>query len=143
MSEATLSSKTNVLSVWKRHSSVFCKFLSDEVETISGKARQSFQDQLNSKLVIGSFLEYTFEAILRSKTNVPSIFKGKFSVFLHFFSDEVGTIFWESKAKHRKLFKSKFGHRKLLRKWFWSYLKLKNECSGHLKKAFFSFLQIF
>ena len=32
--EATLSSKTNVLSVWKKHFSVFCKFLSDEVETI-------------------------------------------------------------------------------------------------------------
>ena len=31
---ATMSSKTNVVSVWKEHSSVFCKFLSDEVETI-------------------------------------------------------------------------------------------------------------
>ena len=32
--EATLSSKTNVLSVWKKHFLVFCKFLSDEGETI-------------------------------------------------------------------------------------------------------------
>ena len=30
--EATLSSETNVLSVWKGHFSVFCKFLSVEVE---------------------------------------------------------------------------------------------------------------
>ena len=32
--EATLSSKPNVLSVWKEYFSVFCKYLSDEVETI-------------------------------------------------------------------------------------------------------------
>ena len=31
---ATLSSKTNVLSVWKNHIPVFCKFLGDEVELI-------------------------------------------------------------------------------------------------------------
>ena len=39
--------------------------------------------------------------------------------------------------------KAKPGHRKLLRKWFWSYLELKTECSERLKRAFFSFLQIF
>ena len=32
--EATLSWKTNVVSVWKEYFSVFCKFLSDEIETI-------------------------------------------------------------------------------------------------------------
>ena len=32
--EATLSSKTNVLSVWKEHFSVFGKFFSDKVETV-------------------------------------------------------------------------------------------------------------
>ena len=32
--DSTLSSKTNVLSVWKGHFSVFCKFLSDKVETV-------------------------------------------------------------------------------------------------------------
>ena len=31
---ATLRSKTNVLSVWKNHIPVFCKFLGDEVELI-------------------------------------------------------------------------------------------------------------
>ena len=35
---ATLSSKTNVLSFWKEHFSVFSKFLIDEVETISWKS---------------------------------------------------------------------------------------------------------
>ena len=33
-SEAKLKSKMNVLSLWKWHFSVFCKFLSDEVETV-------------------------------------------------------------------------------------------------------------
>ena len=32
--EATLSSKTNVLSIWKGHFSVLCKFLRDKVKTI-------------------------------------------------------------------------------------------------------------
>ena len=62
--------------------------------------------------------------------------------FLQFLSDEVETIFYESKAKGSKLFKSKLNHRKLLRKWFWSSLEIKNECSDHLKRAYFIFLQI-
>ena len=32
--EATLSSKTNLMSVWKGHFSIFCKSLSDKVETL-------------------------------------------------------------------------------------------------------------
>ena len=71
-----------------------------------------------------------FEATLRSKANVVNlvkcfwsnlelkVWKGHFSVFCKFLSDEVETIFWESEAKRSKLFKSKFGYRKLLRKWF-------------------------
>ena len=35
--EAILSSKTSVVIVWKEHFSVFCEFLSDEVETLSSK----------------------------------------------------------------------------------------------------------
>ena len=56
-------------------------------------------------------------------------------------SDEVETIFSKSKAKRSKLFKEKFGHRKLLRKWFSYYVELKNECSERLKKAFSSFFK--
>ena len=41
--EATLSSKTNVLSASKGKFSVFCKFLSDEVKPFSEKVRQSIQ----------------------------------------------------------------------------------------------------
>ena len=66
-----------------------------------------------------------------------------FSLFFLFLRDELETIFWKSEAKRSKLFKSKFGHRKFLRKWFSSYLELKNECSECLERVFFSFLQIF
>ena len=77
----TLSLKTNCLSVWKGHFSVFCKLLSDEVETVFW---ESETEPLNSNLVIGIFLETGFETTLRSKTNVLSIWKGKSSVFCNF-----------------------------------------------------------
>ena len=171
--EATLSSKMNVLSLWNKHFSVFWKFLSGEVSKLpwaqkrvfwafektifqsfanfwvtklkpfSGKVTRSVQNWLNQNFFKGSFLENGFEATLTSKTNVLSVWKYHFSVFCKFLSDEVETIFWESQAKRSRLFKSKFGQRKLLRKWFRSYLELKNECSERLKLPFFSFLQIF
>ena len=120
-----------------------CYFWVIKLRPLSGKARQSLQDHLNLKLIIGNFLENSFETISSSKTNVLSVWKGLFSVFCRFLIDEVQTIFWESQAKHQILFKSKFGHRKLLRKRSWSHLELKNECSERLKRAFFSFLQVF
>ena len=58
-------------------------------------------------------------------------------------NDNVEIIFWRSEGKLSKLFKSKLGHRNLLRKWFWSYHELKNPCSERVKNAFFTFLQIF
>ena len=123
--------------------SFFTNFWATKLKLFSGKVRQSVQNYWNQNLVIRSFLENGFGTTLSSKTNVLSVWKGHFSVFCKFLSDEVETIFRESEAKLSKLFKSKFGHRKLLRKWFWSYLELKNECSEHLKRAFSSFLQIF
>ena len=58
-----------------------------------GKARQSVQNWLNWELVIGSILENGFEAKLKSKTNVLSLWKWHFSVFCKFLSDEVETVF--------------------------------------------------
>ena len=127
---------------WEFEKDIFLFFLNywvAKLKLFSGKARQSLQDHLNSKLVTGRFLENGFEANLISKTNVLSVWKGYFSVFCKFLSDKIETLFWECEAKHQKLFKVKFGHRKLLRKW---YLELKNECSERLKREFFSFLQI-
>ena len=141
---ATLSSKTNVLRVWKGHFIFFFpNFWVTKLQPFSGKLRQSVQNYLNQNLVIGTFLENGFKATLSSKTNVFSVWKGHFSVFCQFLSGEVETIFWESETKHSKLFKSKNSHKKLLRKWFWSYVQLKNEYSEHMKRAFFSFFEIF
>ena len=121
----------------------FANFLVTKLKSFSGKASQSFQDQLNWKLVIGRFLGNIFEVTLRSKTIVLTIWKEEFSVFLQFMNDKGETNFWESKAKHQKLFKLQFGHRNLLRKWFWSFLELKNQICGRLKIAFFSFFASF
>ena len=69
--------------------------------------------------------------------------KSIFLVFGKLLSDEVETILWESEVKCSTLFKSEFGHRKLLRKWFWRYLEIKKECSDRLNREFFGFLSIF
>ena len=121
----------------------FANFSVTKLKPFSGKVRKSLQTYLNANLVIKSFLENCFEATLSSKTNVVSVWKMRFSVFCGFFSDKIETIFWESEARYSKLFKSKFGHMKLPRKWFWRYFKLKSECFERLKSAFFRFLQIF
>ena len=121
----------------------FPNFWVKNLKPFSGKVRQIVQNYLDQNLVIGSFLENGFEATLSSKTNVLSVWKEHFSVFCKFLSDEVETIFWESEAEYWNLLKSEFGHIKLLRKCLWSYIELENECSEGLKRAFFSFLQIF
>ena len=121
----------------------FASFCVTKLKSLSGKVKQILQSYLNQNLVIERLLENSFEATLKSKTNVVSIWKGRFWIFCKFWSDEVETILRKSEPKRSKLFKSKFGHRKLLRKWVWSYLKLKNECSEHLKRAFFISFQIF
>ena len=66
-----------------------------------------------------------------------------FQFFFKILIEEVGNIFWEGEAKCPKVFKSKVGHRKLLKKWFQKYLQLKTESSERLKRALFSCLKIF
>ena len=84
--EATLSSKRNVLSLWKGHFSVSYKLLMDEVETIyCEKVRESTQNFLNQYFVIGRFLENSFEATFSSKTNVLIAWKWYFFNFLQIF----------------------------------------------------------
>ena len=113
------------------------------MKPFSRKVGESVKIYLDQNLFIRTFFENGFGATLRWKPNFLSIWKNHISVFGKFLSDEVETIFKESEAKLSKLFKSKFGHRKLLRKWFSSYLELKNECSECLESVFFCFLQIF
>ena len=127
----------------KRIFQFFAKFWVTKVKLFSEQGRQSEAVYLNQKFVIRTFLGNCFGATFRWKTNVVSVWKEHFSVFCKFLSDEVETIFWESETKHSKLFESVFGYRKFLRKWFGSYLELKNECSERLERAFFRFLQSF
>ena len=117
----------------------FANFWGTKFKPYSANERNSVQNYSNQNKVIESLLETTFEATLSSKANVLSIWKRQFSDFYKFFSDEIETKFLEREAKHSKLFKSKFGHWKFLRKRLWSYLQLNNECSEHFKSAFFSF----
>ena len=121
----------------------FANFWMMKLKPLSRKVRRSVQIYLNQTLGMRTLLENGFGATLNSKANVVSIWKGHFSVFCKFFSDEVETIFWESEEKPSNLFKCKFGNKKFRRKLFWSYLELKNECCERLKNAFFSFLRIF
>ena len=121
----------------------FANFWVTKLKPFSGEVRQSVQNYLNQNLVIRSFLENGFEVTLSSKTNVLSVWREHFSVFCRFVSDEVETIFWKSEAKRSKLFKSKFGHGKLLTKWFWSYLDFKTNVLSIWKGHFSVFLQIF
>ena len=122
---------------------LFASFLVTKLKPFSGKERQIGQIYLNQNFGRRSFLENCFGATLSSKTNVVSVWKEHFPVFYKYLTEEVETIFREIEAKRSKLFLSKFGHRKLLRKCFWSYLELKNERRERLKRAFFSFLRIF
>ena len=113
-----------------------------KLKPFSGKVGESVKIYLNQNLFRRTFLENGFGATLSSKANLLSVWKNHISVFGNFLNEEVETIFKECEAKLSKLFKSKFGHRKLLRKLFWSYLYLKKERPERLKKRFSIFLQI-
>ena len=84
----------------------------------SGKVKESIQRYFNQSIVIRSYLENDFEATLSSKMNIVNVWEGHFTVFCKFLRDQVDITFKESESNCPKLFKSKFGHRKFLRKWF-------------------------
>ena len=103
----------------------FANFWVAKLKRLSVKARQSVKNCSKQNLVIRSLLETGFGAILRSKMNVLNLWKWHFSVFYKFVRDEIESAFWENEVNRSKLFKAKVGHRKNLRKWFWSYLEVK------------------
>ena len=77
---------------------LFANFSLKKLKLIFRKVRQSIQSYLSESLVIGSFLENTFEAILSWKTSVVIVWKERCSVFCKFLSDKVERISWESEA---------------------------------------------
>ena len=132
--------------MWAFEKSIFQfyeNFWVTKLKPFSGKDRENVQDCLNQNFALGNFLENDFEAILSSEITFVSVWKEHFSVLWKFLSDKVETIFWERQGKRSRLFKSKFRSRKLLRKWFWSYLELKKKFCERLKRALFRFLQLF
>ena len=132
--------------LWSFEKSIFqffCKLLSDKVETIFWKSEAKRSRLFKSKFGYRKPVRKWFWTYLGLKNEFCGRLKRAFSSFLEILSDEVETIFWKIKQKRSKLFQSKFGHKKLLRKCLWSYLQLKNECCECLKRAFSVFLQIF
>ena len=69
--------------------------------------------------------------------------KSFFQFFANFWVTKSKLFYGKVRQNIKTFFKSKFRHGKLLGKWLWSYLELKNEFSERLKRAFLSFLQIF
>ena len=104
---------------------IFVNFWVQKLKPFIGKVRQSVKNCLNQNFVIWAFSENGFEVTLKSKANFYRSLKIAFFRLLQI----VDWRCWhlrESEVKHWKLFKSKFGHRNYFRKWFWSYLEVKN-----------------
>ena len=131
---------------WAFEKSIFhfvSNFWVTKLNPFSGKVRQSVKIFLNQNLGIRTFLDNGFGATLIPKTNIVGVWKEHFPVFCKYLSDEVKTIFRESEAKRSKLFKSKFSHRKLLRKCLWSYVELKKRIFCVFEKSIFQFFANF
>ena len=120
---------------------ILTNFSVTKVKSLPGKVRESVKKDLNENLVEWSIIENVVHN-LTSKVNVANVWKEHFSVFCWFLSDEFETLFWKSEGKHSKLFQSNFSRKKLLKKWFRSYLELKKEYCEPLERAFYSFLQV-
>ena len=89
--EATLSSKTNVLSIWKQYFSIFCKFLSDEVETILRESEAKRSKLFKPKFERRNLLRKWFGGYLELKKQCFERLKRE---FLSFFAK-----FWVKKLK--------------------------------------------
>ena len=120
---------------------VRCKFLIDEVETISWESEAKYPKLFKSKLGHRKLLRKWFWSCVELRSECSERLKKTFFSFCKFLSDEVETVFWESETEPSRSIKFKVGHSKLYRKWLWSYHELKNECFARLKWTFFSFLQ--
>ena len=80
--EATLSSKKNVLSVWKGHFSVFSKVLSDEVETIFWESEAKRSKLFKSRFVHMKLLKNWLWSYVELKKECSVCFKAEFFRFL-------------------------------------------------------------
>ena len=134
--EATSNLNANVLNIWKEHLLLFCKFLCYKFEIIFWESEATRSKLSKSTFDHRYFLRKWFQSSLELNNQYCVGLKIAFLVFCKFLIDEVETIFWESETNRSKLFKWKFGHRKLLIKWFWSYLEIKTNVLSVLKEHF-------
>ena len=109
----------------------FANFWVTKLKLFSVKVRQSLQDHLNSKLVIGSYLENGFEATLWSESNVLSVCKGKFLVFCNFWVTKLKSFSGKVRQNIKNCLNQNLVIGSFIR--FWSKLEIKMECSEHLE----------
>ena len=140
---ATFSSKTNVLSIWTKHFSVFSKHLSVIVEAVFWECEANHSKLFKSKFRYKNLLRKWIWSNLELKNKCCERFKRAFFSLLQVFEWGRWNHFLRKWGKILKSSISKFGHKKLLTNWFWSNLELKNVSCEHFKRAFFSFLQVF
>ena len=76
--EAALSSKTNVVSVWKEHFSVFWKFLRDKIETVFWESEAMLQKRFKSSLLCWDHFRKRFSVLIWS---IYAIFTRSFEYF--------------------------------------------------------------
>ena len=103
-SEAIMSWKTNVLSVWKVHFSVFCEFLSDEVETIFREMEAKSSNLFKSKFGYTHLLRKWFCSNLELKNERCERLKTAFSSFLRIFEWRKWSHFLGRRGKAFKTF---------------------------------------
>ena len=113
---------------------------SDKVQTVFWGSKVKRSKMFEAKVSQMKHFRRWFWSCLEAKNEYS---KWYFSLFGKFLSDEAVTIFWGSEGKYSKLFRSKIGHRKHFRKWFWSHFEVKNVCPQYLKIPFSTFLETF
>ena len=96
---ATLSSKTNVLSIWKGYFSDFCKFLSDKFETIFWKSEGKRSNIFKSKFRHTNLLTKWFWSNLELQNECFEYLKGVFFRFLQIFEWRIWNHFLEKWGK--------------------------------------------
>ena len=129
---------------WRLKIDFFAHFSVNKLKMFLGKARQNIQNCVNPKSDIENILENCFETTLRSRVNVLLNLEGNFQFFVHFWAMKLKPLTVKAKPSVQKSLNPKLimVHGKHFRKCFQSN-PVKPECSELLKRAFFSFLQIF
>ena len=102
---ASLSSRTDIVGVWNKQFLLFYKLLIGKVKTIFWESEAKCSKLFKSKFGHRKFYRKLVRSDLDIKIESPEHMKMSIFSFVQFLSDKNKTIFWESEAKHQKLFK--------------------------------------